>query len=410
MSYGSLICKSLFLLLFVSSQLLIAQNRDFTLKLTYHENRKIEKHFTEERKNNTVKALGEVEGAREMVDLMDADHLVYEHYVHKDTTFSLTFLNDKLTRNTGLKFDGISWMVNLGNGDWITFTPTQIEKGVNDFYKMVKLPPPPPGEVKTKKFKKQEVVNGFTCDVWEEYLTAFDSETTYWTASADHLNYAFPESRLVYKNQLVIKSVTNSVILGPREEELLLIKIDTIFGFNIMSELNRLMREKEGMYQDYANLEQNQALPKRQKTEWQIDNLYFKGIEAGQILNLKDLMGDAEFLLIDIWASWCGPCVRAFPELQKLKQEYQGNLQILSLNHGDTQIEKVQAVLQKQAPTWPLGFASHQVHHLLSPVKAYPVMVVFDRNGKVVVQGDPSLDFTKIRNFLDEQLQALGRK
>lgn len=411
MSYGFLIYKILFLLLFFSTHLLIAQNQDFTLKLTYHENRKISNPYSEAEKNNIVKRMGDVEGMKELLDLMDAEHVVFEHYLHKDSSLTLTVLNGKLTLTHSVGFDNINWRVNVSNGEWLSFNDEEIQKGVDDFYKDRNLPPPPTGEVKTKKLKKQEIVNGFTCDVWEEYLTAFDSETTYWTASADQINYTLPQSGLVYKDQLVIRWVSNSVISGKsREEERLLIKIDTIYDFSIMSEVNRLMREKNGMYQDYADLAQNKTLPKRQTQELQVENIYFKGIEAGQILNLKDLMGDAEFLLIDIWASWCGPCVRAFPELQKLKQEYQGNLQILSLNHGDTQIEKVQAVLQKQAPTWPQGFASHQVHHLLSPVKAYPVMVVFDRNGKVVMQGDPSLDFTKIRNFLDEQLQTAGRK
>jgi thiol-disulfide isomerase/thioredoxin len=411
MSNGFLICKSLFLLLFFSSQLLIAQNRDFTLKLTYHENRKIEKPFSEEEKNNVIRTFGGEECARELVGLHNASHIVFEHYIHKDSSLSLNFLDGHLIGSVSVGFDGINWLVDLRTGEWQYFTEAQTKKTVNDFYKDRNLIPPPTGEVKTKKLKKQEVINGFNCDVWEEYLTAFDSETTYWTASTDQINHPLPKSRLVYKDQLVIRSVTNSVILGrAREEEHILIKIDTIYDFNIMSEVNRLMREKKGMYLSYADLEQNKTLPKRQTKELQVENIYFKGIEAGQVLNLKDLVGDSEFLLVDIWASWCGPCVRAFPELQKLKQEYQGNLQVLSLNHGDTQIEKVQAVLQKQAPTWPQAFASHQVHHLLSPVPAYPVMVVFDRTGKVVMQGDPSLEFTKIRNFLDEQLQAAGRK
>ncbi|WP_126971551.1 TlpA family protein disulfide reductase [Gynurincola endophyticus] len=31
---------------------------------------------------------------------------------------------------------------------------------------------------------------------------------------------------------------------------------------------------------------------------------------------------EGKYLLIDVWASWCGPCLKAFPELKKLYKEY----------------------------------------------------------------------------------------
>ncbi len=40
----------------------------------------------------------------------------------------------------------------------------------------------------------------------------------------------------------------------------------------------------------------------------------------GKILKLSDLKG--KIVLIDFWASWCGPCVRSFPELTKIYQKY----------------------------------------------------------------------------------------
>lgn len=32
---------------------------------------------------------------------------------------------------------------------------------------------------------------------------------------------------------------------------------------------------------------------------------------------ISDYIGKTQFVLLDFWASWCGPCIKAFPEMKK---------------------------------------------------------------------------------------------
>jgi thioredoxin 1 len=40
-------------------------------------------------------------------------------------------------------------------------------------------------------------------------------------------------------------------------------------------------------------------------------------------------------VVVDFWAEWCGPCRLVHPELEKIKTEYEGKLNVVKLNIDD---------------------------------------------------------------------------
>lgn len=63
-----------------------------------------------------------------------------------------------------------------------------------------------------------------------------------------------------------------------------------------------------------------------------LTNLYnYKGPEK----NLGDFKG--KLLILDFWATWCGPCIAAFPKMEALREKFKGKLQILPVTNDSEQ-------------------------------------------------------------------------
>ena len=73
-------------------------------------------------------------------------------------------------------------------------------------------------------------------------------------------------------------------------------------------------------------------------------------ISADQLKTLRQNAGTDKLLLVNVWATWCGPCVEEFPALQTMVRMYANrplNIVTLSINNPDEK-QLVSAFLQKQ--------------------------------------------------------------
>lgn len=103
---------------------------------------------------------------------------------------------------------------------------------------------------------------------------------------------------------------------------------------------------------------------------------------ADQTVKLADYHGQ-KVVLIDFWATWCGPCRMAMPGLQGVQDDFKGRgLEILSVNQGESS-EQAGAFMKQKG----YGF-----HVLLDPdsaigakyaVRGIPTMVAVDKKGVV---------------------------
>jgi thiol-disulfide isomerase/thioredoxin len=123
----------------------------------------------------------------------------------------------------------------------------------------------------------------------------------------------------------------------------------------------------------------------------------------GKPIQLSSLRG--KVVLIDFWASWCGPCKKENPELVKLYQKYHGKgFEILGVSLDKSKDDWVKAIKDDQL-TWlhvsDLQFWQNAAARLYA-INGIPLSFLLDKDGKIVAKG---LTPDQIAEKLDKILQ-----
>ena len=118
---------------------------------------------------------------------------------------------------------------------------------------------------------------------------------------------------------------------------------------------------------------------------------------SGEELALSDLVGQTDFVLVDFWASWCGPCRRFVPVLKEIyASQPAGRLQILSCS-VDQDVMAWQVALNEEQMPWPQirEDENHPCSEMYN-VQFIPHTVLFDREGKIVAVNPEEPDLEEI--------------
>lgn len=117
----------------------------------------------------------------------------------------------------------------------------------------------------------------------------------------------------------------------------------------------------------------------------------------GKEITLESLKG--KFVLLNFWATWCGPCRRDLPEVEKLHQEFHHKgLVVLGIDGGES-AETVNQFLVSSKLSYPILLGDNLTAASYG-VNALPTMVLIDADGKIVFYHVGAGDMKALREAL----------
>lgn len=116
----------------------------------------------------------------------------------------------------------------------------------------------------------------------------------------------------------------------------------------------------------------NQKAPKITVEKWLSDKPNTKG----------------KFILIDFWATWCGPCKRAIPELNKFKTEFENDLVVIGIS--DETKEEVNKLIDPKIEYYSAIDTNRKMYNFLE-IAAIPHCILIDPDGIIRWEGYPIL-------------------
>jgi thiol-disulfide isomerase/thioredoxin len=116
-------------------------------------------------------------------------------------------------------------------------------------------------------------------------------------------------------------------------------------------------------------------------------------------------------VLVNLWATWCGPCIEEFPDIVYLAEKYKDKLDVIFIS-GDFPDDtlRVKEYLQNQKVTWPTWIKIGSESEFIDAVHpkwsgALPFTIIFKKGGEEVVYWENKAEMSKFEEYIRIAIQ-----
>jgi thiol-disulfide isomerase/thioredoxin len=145
---------------------------------------------------------------------------------------------------------------------------------------------------------------------------------------------------------------------------------------------------------------------------------FVKNPDAAPAFQLNDLNGKpvslaeakGKIVLLNFWATWCGPCRAEIPDLVDLQKRYADKFEIIALATDEDDPDEVRRFVLQSGINYRVAMSSDAVLRDYGGIAALPTSFVIDPEGRIVQKhvglNDPSIYELEVRAMLGQAVDA----
>ena len=119
---------------------------------------------------------------------------------------------------------------------------------------------------------------------------------------------------------------------------------------------------------------------------------FFRNPKPAPAFTLRDLEGRevspaslrGKVVIVNFWATWCGPCRAEIPDLVALQSKYKDTLQIIGISEDEAGVEVVKRFAAEHKINYPVAMMTPDVEKLFPGISALPTSYIIDRESRIV--------------------------
>jgi cytochrome c biogenesis protein CcmG, thiol:disulfide interchange protein DsbE len=145
---------------------------------------------------------------------------------------------------------------------------------------------------------------------------------------------------------------------------------------------------------------------------------FVKNPDAAPAFQLNDLDGKpvslaeakGKIVLLNFWATWCGPCRAEIPDLVDLQKRYADKLEIIALATDEDDPDEVRRFILQSGINYRVAMTSDEVRRDYGGIAALPTAFVIDPQGRIVQKhvglNDPTIYELEVKAMLGQPMDA----
>jgi len=124
---------------------------------------------------------------------------------------------------------------------------------------------------------------------------------------------------------------------------------------------------------------------------------------AGKEISLSDYKN--KVVLVNFWATWCPPCIKEMPDLEKLHQNYkERGVQLLGLTVS-SKLKQIPKTLKSTGVTYPILVDADNIVADYGGFNSIPQTFIIDQKGNIVKQITGSKDYEEFESEIKKLLK-----